>query len=176
MAQTGTNRPVAASDLPAVDGKGKIPALDEPAPAPDLSGIPQQESPSIPRLRPPQKETDQAKDQDWAAQAMLQKKEDAKKKEQEQAALAEQKVRESQQALEKEKKEKQEEMARAAKQPAVAKPAADGFGETDVQKLPVVTGMDGVKPRALDSGLPAATNPAPASPASAPSGWWPMPS
>lgn len=149
LAQDSAVRP---SDLPSVDAKSKIPQLDSAAVTPDFSDSALPESPSIPKLRAPDKEPEKAKDQDWAAQAMLQKKEDAKKKEQEQAAFAEQKARESQQALEKEKKEKAEEVAKASRQPAVAKPAADGFGETDAQKLPVVTGMEGVKPRALASG------------------------
>ena len=139
------------SDLPSADAQLKIPGLDEPAPAPDMSTVQPSESPSVPQLRVPEKEADQAKDQDWAAQAMLQKKEEAKKAEQEQAKLAEQKAQESQKALEQEKKEK-EEKAQAGKQPSVAGPATPGFGEADAQKLPVVTGLDGVKPRAMASG------------------------
>ena len=142
------------SDLPSVDAKSKIPALDEPAPTPDASGISPQgpDSTSIPKLRPPDKDMDKKAEQDWAAQAMLKKKEETKKKEQEQAALAEQKDKEAQQTLEKEKKEKQEEAAKASRQPTVAKPAASGFSETDAAKLPSVTGLDGVKPRAQASG------------------------
>lgn len=152
MAQTATNRsPISASDLPAVDNKVKIPALDQPAPSADFSGSLPQESPSIPRLRPPQKEADQAKDQDWAAQAMLQKKEEAKKKEQEQAALAEQKAKEQQQLSEKDKKEK-EQKAEASSQPSVSKSAAPGLEGRVDQKLPAVTGLEGVKPRAMASG------------------------
>ena len=139
------------SDLPSADAQLKIPGLDEPAPAPDMSTVQPSESPSAPQLRVPEKEADKAKDQDWAAQAMLQKKEEAKKAEQEQAKLAEQKAQESQKALEQEKKEK-EEKAQAGKQPSVAGPATPGFGEADAQKLPVVTGLDGVKPRAMASG------------------------
>ena len=139
------------SDLPSADAQLKIPGLDEPAPAPDMSTVQPSESPSVPQLRVPEKEADKAKDQDWAAQAMLQKKEEAKKAEQEQAKLAEQKAQESQKALEQEKKEK-EEKAQAGKQPSVAGPATPGFGEADAQKLPVVTGLDGVKPRAMASG------------------------
>lgn len=139
------------SDLPSTDAQLKLPGLDDPAPAPDMSTVQPSESPSVPQLRVPEKEADKAKDQDWAAQAMLQKKEEAKKAEQEQAKLAEQKAQESQKALEQEKKEK-EEKAQAGKQPSVAGPATPGFGEADAQKLPVVTGLDGVKPRAMASG------------------------
>jgi len=139
------------SDLPSTDAQLKLPGLDDPAPAPDMSTVQPSESPSVPQLRVPEKEADKAKDQDWAAQAMLQKKEEAKKAEQEQAKLAEQKAQESQKALEQEKKEK-EEKAQAGKQPSVAGPATPGFGVADAQKLPVVTGLDGVKPRAMASG------------------------
>lgn len=152
FAQTGKeSSSTGLSDLPSADAQLKIPGLDEPAPAPDMSTVQPSEAPSVPQLRVPEKEADQAKDQDWAAQAMLQKKEEAKKAEQEQAKLAEQKAQESQKALEQEKKEKQEK-AQAAKQPTVAGPATPGFGEADAQKLPVVTGLDGVKPRAMASG------------------------
>jgi len=152
FAQTGKeSSSTGLSDLPSADAQLKIPGLDEPAPAPDMSTVQPSEAPSVPQLRVPEKEADQAKDQDWAAQAMLQKKEEAKKAEQEQAKLAEQKAQESQKALEQEKKEKQEK-AQAGKQPTVAGPATPGFGEADAQKLPVVTGLDGVKPRAMASG------------------------
>ena len=152
LAQTGKeSSSTGLSDLPSADAQLKLPELDEPAPAPDMSTVQPSESPSVPQLRVPQKEADKAKDQDWAAQDMLQKKEEAKKAEQEQAKLAEQKAQESQKALEQEKKEK-EEKAQAGKQPSVAGPATPGFGEADAQKLPVVTGLDGVKPRAMASG------------------------
>jgi hypothetical protein len=152
MAQTGTEgSPTGLSDLPSADAQPKLPGLDEPAPQPDMSGVQSQESPSIPKPRLPEPEPAKKDDQDWAAQAMLQKKEEAKKKEQEQAALAEEKAREAQKELEKKEKEKAAK-EEASSQPAVAKPAAPGFGEADAQKLPAVTGLDGVKPRAMASG------------------------
>ena len=52
----------------------------------------------------------------------------------------------------KEEKEKEEKSAQASRQPTVAGPSTPGFGEADAQKLPVVTGLDGVKPRAMGSG------------------------
>jgi hypothetical protein len=152
MAQTEADRgSTGLSDLPSAKAKPNLPELDEPASTPDMGNIQPSDSPSIPQLRDPEKEAEKAKDQDWAAQAMLQKKEEAKKKEKEQAALEEEKARESQKALDQEKKEK-EQKAQAAKQPTVAGPATPGFGEADAQKLPVVTGLDGVKPRAMASG------------------------
>jgi len=116
-----------------------------------MGNVQPSESPSIPQLRAPEKDAEKGKDQDWAAQAMLQKKEQAKKEEQEQAKVAEEKSREAQKALDQEKKQK-EEKVQTANQPTVAGPAAPGFGEADAQKLPVVTGLDGVKPRAMASG------------------------
>ncbi len=141
------------SDLPSAEAQPKLPGLDEPAPTPDVGNIqPSDNNPPIPQIRPADKDKDRTKDQDWAAQAMMQKQEEAKKKQQDDAILAEQKARESQEALAKEKKEKQEKSAQASKQPTVAGPSVSGFGEADAQKLPVVTGLDGVKPRAMASG------------------------
>lgn len=146
--QTGEGGSAAGlSELPSVESKSRVPALEEPPPSPDFSGFSPAESPSIPQLRPPQAE--KAKDQDWAAQAMLQKKEEAKKKEREQAQLEEQKAGESREALEKEKA--QGEQNKKA-QPTVSKTAAPGLAEPEAQKLPVVSGLDGVKPRGLPSG------------------------
>ena len=149
LAQESVVRP---SDLPSVDPKSKIPQLDSPAVTPDFSDSVLPESSPIPKPRAPEKGTEKAQDRDWAAQAMMQKKEDAKKKEQEQTALAGQESQESRQTLEKDKKNQQGETTGTPKQPAVAKPAAGGFGDSEVQKLPVVTGLDGVKPRAMASG------------------------
>ena len=152
LAQTiGDGESTGLEDLPSAKTSPKLPGLGEPASTPGFDNVLSPESPSIPKLRPPEKEADQSKDQDWAAQAMLQKKEEAKKREQEQAALAERKKQEDQQALAKEEKEKKA-TANASSQPAVAKSAAPGFSDGDAQKLPVVTGLDGVKPRAMASG------------------------
>ncbi|NBT89429.1 MAG: hypothetical protein EBT50_01170 [Verrucomicrobia bacterium] len=151
---TAQTTPVGLSDLPSAESKPKLPGMDEAAPAPDFSGVSPADSPSTPQVRPPAVDPGKKKtadDSDWAAQAMLQKKEEAKKKEEEQALQAKQQARDSQQDLEKEKKEK-EQQAKASSQPSVAKAAVPGFGEADTQKLPVVTGLDGVKPRAMASG------------------------
>jgi hypothetical protein len=153
--QTGSEgSPVGLADLPSAEAKPKLPGLGEPPPAPDFSGSGAAESPSIPQLRPPAADPAKAKaadDSDWAAQAMLQKKEEARKKQAE-AALAEEKAREeAAQALEKEKKEK-ELTTKSGSQPVVASAAVPGFGSSEAQKLPPVTGLDGVKPRAMASG------------------------
>ena len=153
FAQTAQDGSLGLSDLPSAEAQPKLPGLDEPAPTPDVSNIqPSDSNPSIPQIRPAEKDKDKTKDQDWAAQAMMQKQEEAKKKQQEEIALAEQKARESQEAMAKEKKEKEAKAAQASKQPTVASPSVSGFGEADAQKLPVVTGLDGVKPRAMPSG------------------------
>lgn len=157
MAQTGTESSVPGlSDLPSAEAKPKIPGLDEPAPAPDLSGVTPTESPSVPQLRPPAADlakTKAADDSDWAAQAMLQKKEEARKKQEEEAALAVQKAKEAQEVATKEKLQKQNQSGtKTAGQPAVAGSAVAGFGSSDAQKLPAVTGLEGVKPRAMPDG------------------------
>lgn len=151
VAQTGLEEPVPSlSDLPSVEAKGKIPGLDEPASAPDLSGMTPSESPSIPQLRPPAADpakNKSANDADWAAQAMLQKKEEARQK-QKDSSLAEEKAREEEarKSLEKEKKEKAQ-SGKPSTQPSVAQAAVPGFSSAEAQKLPAVTGLDGVKPR-----------------------------
>ncbi len=154
VAQTGTGESsVGLSDLPSAEAKAKLPGLDEPAPSPDFSSLAPAESPSVPQLRPPVADPAKAKatdSSDWAAQAMLQKKEEAKKREEEQADLVEQKAKETQAALDKEKKEK-EAKAKSSDQPAVAAAAVPGFGQAEAQKLPAVTGLDGVKPRGMAS-------------------------
>lgn len=152
FAQTAPEKaPLNLSDLPSAEAERKLPGLGEPAPVPDISDVQPSENPSIPRPRPAPSEKDRQDDADWAAQAMMQKQEEAKKREKEQVAVAEQKAKDNQQALEKEKKAK-EQKSQTASQPAVAKPATPGLDQPDSSKLPVVTGLDGVKPRAMASG------------------------
>lgn len=152
FAQTANeNPPLKLSELPSAEAQPKLPGLGEPAPSPDMGDIQPTENPSIPRLRAVTPEKDRKDDADWAAQAMLQKQEEAKKAEKEQAALAEMKAKENQAAMEKEKKAK-DQKAKAASQPIVSKPASPGLDQADASKLPVVTGLEGVKPRAMASG------------------------
>lgn len=157
MAQTAAESSIPGlSDLPSAEAKPKIPGLDEPSPTPDLSGVTPTESPSIPQLRPPAADETKAKaidESDWAAQAMLQKKEEAKKRQEEEAALAAQKAKEAQEAAAKDKLQKQNQAGtKTAEKPAVAESAVTGFGSADTQKLPAVTGLDGVKPRVMATG------------------------
>lgn len=156
FAQTAKEGSLGLSDLPSAEAAPRIPGLDEPAPTPDFSGATPTESPSIPQLRPPAADPAKSKgaeDSDWAAQAMLQKKEEAKKKQEEEAALAAQKAKEAQEAAAKEKLREQSQTGmKSGTQPVVASSAVPGFGSADAQKLPAVTGLDGVKPRGLPSG------------------------
>lgn len=152
FAQTAKEGPLDLSDLPSAEAQPKLPGLDEPAPIPDVSTIqPSDNNSSIPQIRPAEKQKDKTKEQDWAAQAIMQKQGEAKKRQEEQVVLAEQNARESQGGKAKEKKENEEKSTQASRQPTVAGPAVAGFGEADAQKLPVVTGLDGVKPRAMAS-------------------------
>jgi len=153
FAQTSPEGSLGLSDLPSAEAERKLPGLDEPAPSPDASNLlPADNNPSIPQIRPAEKDKNKIQDQNWAAQAMMQKQEEAKKKQQEEIALAEENTRESQESVAKEKKEKEEKSAQASKQPTVVSPSVSGFGVADAEKLPVVTGLDGVKPRAMASG------------------------
>lgn len=152
FAQTAQeNPPLNFSDLPSAENQPKLPGLGEPSPSPDLGDFQPSDNPSIPKLRAPDQGADKAKDQDWAARAMLQKKEEGKKRDAEQAALADQKAKESQQALEKQKKENEAKVD-SSTQPAVSKSAVPGLEGGNDQKLPPVTGLEAVKPRAMASG------------------------
>ena len=152
LAQTGSEASrVNLTDLPSTEPKGKFPGEDQSSSQADFSNIRPAESPSIPQLRPAVAEPVKSKatnNSDWAAQAMLQKKEEAKKQEQEQADLAEKKARETQANLEKEKEAK----VKPTGQPSLSASSVPGFEGRDVQKLPVVTGLEGVQPRAMASG------------------------
>lgn len=155
IAQAESEDPaVGLSELPSATIKPKMPGVDESANSPDLSGATPADSLSIPKPRPPAPDPVLTKDKnnsDWMAQEMEKKKEEAKKRAEEQAALDDKKAREAQAALDKEKRDK-EAKTKSSEQPAVAKSSVSGVGEADAKKLPVVTGLDGVKPRAMASG------------------------
>ena len=154
LAQSEASSSAAAmADLPSAEPAKKLPGVGEDSPAPDLSKMAPAESPSVPQLRPPSADPAKKKaeaDSDWAAQAMLQKKEEAKKRQEQESAALEQKAREEQQAQAKLAEEKKAKSSGAT--PAVAGAAVPGFGSADAQKLPAVTGLDGVKPRGTPSG------------------------
>ena len=82
----------------------------------------------------------------------------AKKKQAEDAVLEEQKAKDAEVTKAKEAKEVKEAKQKSKgqdgdlSQAAVSKGAMEGFNPMDENKLPSVTGMDGVKPRAMSSG------------------------
>lgn len=143
-------------DLPSVETPTKIPGMDKADPKPDLSGViaPSSGTSSIPQPRPPS--TDPAllknKDSDWAAQAMLAKQDALKKKQAEDAEAEEKKAKEAEVMRAKEEKDKKAKDTENSEKSTVTKNSLPGWKEPESGKLPSVTGMDGVKPRAVDSG------------------------
>jgi hypothetical protein len=145
-----------AFDLPSVQAPEKILGMDKVDPKPDLSGVmaPNAGTSSIPQPRPPA--TDPAllknKDSDWAAQAMLAKQDALKKKQAEDAKAEEKKAKETEAVRAKEEKDKRPKDIENSEKLSVTKNSLPGWKDPELGKLPAVTGMDGVKPRAVDSG------------------------
>ena len=133
------------SSLPSTKPEQKLPDMDAPEPKTVLPEAPS--SPSVPQLRPPAQDDKKSKNQDWAAQGVQEKQEAAKKKQQEEALQAEAKTQEM---------ATQEQMKPSKKgtvsDPAISRSSTDSLVDTDKAKLPAVTGIEGVKPRANDSG------------------------
>ena len=102
---------------------------------------------SIPKLRTPAEDEKKNKSEDWAAQGVKEKQEAAKKKQQEDAAQAEAKA----QQMAREEQSKSSKKTPVA-DPAISRSSTDALVEADKAKLPAVTGIDGVKPRAANSG------------------------
>jgi hypothetical protein len=143
-------------DLPSVEAPAKIPGMDKADPKPDLSGVitPSSGTSSIPQPRPPLKDPalSKNKDSDWAAEAMMAKQEALKKKQAEDAEAEEKKAKETEAMRAKEEKEKKAKDMENSEKSTVTKNSLPGWREPESAKLPPVTGMDGVKPRAMDSG------------------------
>jgi len=143
-------------DLPSVEAPAKIPGMDKADPKPDLSGVitPSSGTSSIPQPRPPLKDPalSKNKDSDWAAEAMMAKQEALKKKKAEDAEAEEKKAKETEAMRAKEEKEKKAKDMENSEKSTVTKNSLPGWREPESAKLPPVTGMDGVKPRAMDSG------------------------
>lgn len=134
------------SSLPSTRPEQKLPNLDEAEPAPKLPEAETPPSISIPRLRSPEEEEKKSKSDDWAAQAMKEKQEAAKKKQEEDLQKEEAKAR--QLAMQ----ESTKPVKKAPEgSPAVSKSSTDNLVESDKNKLPAVTGIEGVKPRASAS-------------------------
>jgi len=135
------------ANLPSTKPEQKLPGMDESEPQPALPEGETAPSISIPRLRSPEEDAKNTKNQDWAAQGMQEKQEAAKKKQQEDAAKAE--AQAQQMAAEQQMKPGKKV---TSGDPAISKSSTDSLVESDKAKLPAVTGIDGVKPRASESG------------------------
>ena len=143
-------------DLPSVEVPAKIPGMDKADPKPDLSGViaPSSGTSSIPQPRPALRDPalSKNKDSDWAAEAMMAKQEALKKKQAEDAEAEEKKAKETEAMRMKEEKDKKAKDMENSEKSTVTKNSLPGWKEPESAKLPPVTGMDGVKPRAMDSG------------------------
>ena len=156
MGQTEVGaRPANIPDLPSAKAAANLPEAEGASPTPDLSGAMEGSTTSIPQPRPPAADPAKSGSKDWAAEAMMEKQAAAKKK---QAVLEEQKAKDAEVTKAKEAKEVKEAKQKSKgqdgdlSQAAVSKGAMEGFKPMDENKLPSVTGMDGVKPRAMSSG------------------------
>ncbi|NDC80160.1 MAG: hypothetical protein EB090_02640 [Verrucomicrobia bacterium] len=135
------------SQLPSTRGNQKIPNFEDSETKTDFPETAPSQSISIPRPRPPEQDEKKNKNEDWVAQGVKEKQEAAKKKQEEEAFQAETKAREmSAQEQVKTVKKTQE------GSPAISKSAAESSADLDKSRLPAVTGLDGVKPRASDLG------------------------
>ena len=156
MGQTqGTAALANIPDLPSAKAATNFPEAEGASPTPDLSGAMEGSTTSIPQPRPPAADPAKSGSKDWAAEAMMEKQAAAKKKQAEDMVLEEQKAKEAQVTKAKEAKEAKEKSKSDdgdLSQAAVSKGAVEGFKPMDENKLPSVTGMDGVKPRAMGSG------------------------
>jgi len=147
--------PADIPDLPSAKAATNFPEAEGASPAPDLSGAMEGSTTSIPQPRPPAADPAKSGSKDWAAEAMMEKQAATKKKQAEDMVLDEQKAKEAEVTKAKEAKEAKEKSKSDdgdLSQAAVAKGAVEGFKPMDENKLPSVTGADGVKPRAMGSG------------------------
>ena len=150
--------PANIPDLPSAKAAANLPEAEGASPTPDLSGAMEGSTTSIPQPRPPAADPAKSGSKDWAAEAMMEKQAAAKKKQAEDAVLEEQKAKDAEVTKAKEAKEVKEAKQKSKgqdgdlSQAAVSKGAMEGFKPMDENKLPSVTGMDGVKPRAMSSG------------------------
>ena len=150
--------PANIPDLPSAKAAVNLPEAEGASPTPDLSGAMEESTTSIPQLRPPAADAAKSGSKDWAAEAVMEKQAAAKKKQAEDAVLEEQKAKDAEVTKAKEAKEVKEAKQKSKRedgdlsQAAISKGAVEGFKPMDENKLPSVTGMDGVKPRAMSSG------------------------
>ena len=150
--------PANIPDLPSAKAATNLPEAEGASPTADLSGAMEGSTTSLPQPRPPAADPAKGGSKDWAAEAMMEKQAAAKKKQAEDAVLEEQRAKDAEVTKAKEAKEVKEAKQKSKgqdgdlSQAAVSKGAMEGFKPMDENKLPSVTGMDGVKPRAMSSG------------------------
>ena len=147
--------PADIPDLPSAKASANLPEAEGASPSPDISAAVEGSTTSIPQPRPPAADPAKSGSKDWAAEAMMEKQAAAKKKQAEDMVLEDQKAKEAEVTKAKEAKEAKEKSKSDdsdLSQAAVSKGAVEGFKPMDENKLPSVTGADGVKPRAMGSG------------------------
>ena len=147
--------PADIPDLPSAKASANLPEAEGASPSPDISEAVEGSTTSIPQPRPPAADPAKSGSKDWAAEAMMEKQAAAKKKQAEDMVLEDQKAKEAEVTKAKEAKEAKEKSKSDdgdLSQAAVSKGAVEGFKPMDENKLPSVTGADGVKPRAMGSG------------------------
>jgi len=140
-------------DLPSAKTSVQLPDLKAEDPKPDLSGMNPNPTSSIPQPRPPAADPNKVESKDWGAD--MKALQDANKKKQEEMAVVEEKkAKEAQEKLALEKKEKAElkKEGEEMKTPAVSPSSLPGVQGANENKLPPVTGLDGVQPRSMNSG------------------------
>ena len=147
--------PADIPDLPSAKASANLPEAEGASPSPDISEAVEGSTTSIAQPRPPAADPAKSGSKDWAAEAMMEKQAAAKKKQAEDMVLEDQKAKEAEVTKAKEAKEAKEKSKSDdgdLSQAAVSKGAVEGFKPMDENKLPSVTGADGVKPRAMGSG------------------------
>jgi hypothetical protein len=140
-------------DLPSAKPSVQLPDMKGEDPKPDLSGMDPNPTSSIPQPRPPAVASNQGESKDWGAD--MKALQDAnKKKQEEMAVLEEKRAKEAQEKLALEKKEKAElkKEGEGKKTPAVSQSSLPEIRGGSENKLPPVTGLDGVQPRSMSSG------------------------
>jgi hypothetical protein len=143
-------------DLPSTKAALPLTDIDSAVPEAKLPAIDPNSTSPIPQPRPPTADPSKAGTKDWG-QDMKALQEATKKKQEDMAAVEEQKAKDAKEAQEKqamEKKEKadlkKENDGRAT--PAVSQSSFPGVKSEGANKLTPVTGLDGVQPRAMNSG------------------------
>ncbi len=147
--------PANIPELPSAKAAANLPEAEGAAPTPNFSGAMEGSTTSIPQTRLPAADPAKSGSKDWAAEAMMEKQAAAKKKQAEDAVLEEEKAKDTEVTKAKEAKEAKQKSKTEdgnLSQAAVSKGAVEGFKPMDENKLPSMTEVDGVRPRAMGSG------------------------